>query len=421
MRILLLNLYYPPDTSATAKMAATVVEALSARHDVTVVCGRPSYDPTERRPWRLWQTEQVGRVRILRVGSTDYPRFAMKRRVLNYLSYVALAIPRAIFLPCDVVLAMTDPPFEGIVGAIIALLKSKPYVYNIRDMYPDMAVGGAIVEPGLLARIWERLHRWALRRATRVIVLGQDMRARITSKGVDPAGIEIVRDGVDILPPDAPQPALDGEVIRSIRGDFKFVLLHAGNLGFYGAWETLVTAARNLEPDGVGLVFVGEGAQHAHVENLSREAKNVRFLPFFPAGKIPSVLAAPDAHVITVKRGLEGVVVPSKMYGILAAGKPIVAVAPRECDVVSLGEAKGFSISADPDDPAGFARLVRQLSQNPVQLNKMATAALAAAPDYERARELTKLVGIIEEAAASGTSRNSSPSQSPNTSRKVSS
>ena len=74
------------------------------------------------------------------------------------------------------------------------MLKGKPYVYNIRDMYPDMAVGGAIVEPGFLARIWEKLHRWALRRATRVIVLGEDMRARIVSKGVNPAGIEIVRE-----------------------------------------------------------------------------------------------------------------------------------------------------------------------------------------------------------------------------------
>src|SRR6476661_4127313 len=198
MRILLLNLYYPPDTSATAKMAETVVEALSARHDVTVLCGRPSYDPMERRPWRLWQTEVTGRVRITRVGSTDYPRLAMKRRVLNYLSYVALSIPRSLFLPCDLVLAMTDPPFEGIVGAAVALLKNKPYVYNIRDMYPDMALGGAIVAPGLLARIWERLHRWALRRAMRVIVLGEDMRARIIGKGVEAERVVVVRDGAEI-------------------------------------------------------------------------------------------------------------------------------------------------------------------------------------------------------------------------------
>ena len=399
MRILLLNLYYPPDTSATAKMAETVVEALSARHDVTVLCGRPSYDPMERRPWRLWQTEVTGRVRITRVGSTDYPRLAMKRRVLNYLSYVALSIPRSLFLPCDLVLAMTDPPFEGIVGAAVALLKNKPYVYNIRDMYPDMALGGAIVAPGLLARIWEGLHRWALRRATRVIVLGEDMRARIIAKGVDPAGIEIVRDGAAILPPDAPPPALDAEIIRTIRGEYNFVLVHAGNIGFYGAWETLITAVRGLAEDGVGLVFVGEGAQRKRVETLAGGIKNVRFLPFFPANRIPSVLAAPDAHVITVKRGLEGVVVPSKMYGILAAGKPIVAVAPEETDAASLGAKFGFAVSADPDIPEKVATTIRSLVVDKAKLQSMGRAARAAAPDYDRVKELQKFGKIIEEAA----------------------
>jgi hypothetical protein len=103
-------------------MAHTVVEALSSSHDVTVLCGRPSYDPTERRPWRLYQTEIVRRARIVRAGSTDFPRFNMKKRVVNYLSYVALAIPRSLFVPCDVVVAMTDPPFQGIVGAVVALL-----------------------------------------------------------------------------------------------------------------------------------------------------------------------------------------------------------------------------------------------------------------------------------------------------------
>jgi colanic acid biosynthesis glycosyl transferase WcaI len=396
MRILLLNLYYPPDTSATAKMAATVVDALSAHHDVTVLCGRPSYDPSERRPWRLWQTERGGKTTIIRVGSTDYPRLQMKRRLLNYLSYVALAIPRALFQRCDVVLAMTDPPFEGIVGAIIALLKGKPYVYNIRDMYPDMAVGGSIVEPGLLARVWEKLHRWALRRATRVIVLGEDMRARIIAKGINSARIEIVRDGADIPPPDAPPPSLDDAIIRTIRGDFRFVLLHAGNLGFYGAWETLITAMSKLAEDGVGLVFVGEGAQHGHVEALARETKNVRFLPFFPASEIPSVLAAADAHVITVKRGLEGVVVPSKLYGILAAGKPILAVAPEETDVASLGAKFGFAISADPDDPEKVVAAIRSLVTNIEKVQIMGRAARAAAPDYDRVKELQKFVKIIE-------------------------
>jgi colanic acid biosynthesis glycosyl transferase WcaI len=398
MRILLLNLYYPPDTSATAKMAETVGNALARENEVTILCGRPSYDPAERRAWQLFRTEETKNVRIVRVGSTDFPRFKMKKRVLNYLTYTALVIPRALFTTCDAVLAMTDPPFEGIIGAFVALLKGKRYFYNIRDMYPDMAVGGSIVAPGLLARIWEKLHRWALRRATKVIVLGEDMRNRIVAKGVRADRVEIVRDGTEILSANARQTQvaqLDQEVIRTIRGDFRFVLLHAGNIGFYGAWETLIAAAKQLHDDGIGFVFVGEGAQRAQLESAANGVSNVRFLPFFPDNKIPSVLAAADAHVITIKRGLEGVVVPSKMYGILAAGKPIVAVAPRETDAVVLGEKLGFSVGADPDYPDQVAKVIRKLAADPARMTVMGQAARAAAPGYDRVKELEKFMQIV--------------------------
>jgi hypothetical protein len=401
VRILLLNLYYPPDTSATAKMAQTVVDALSAAHEVTAVCGRPSYEPTERRDWRLWRTETAGgsaqgaKVKIIRVGSTDYSRSEMRRRVLNYLTYVALSVPVALFVRCDVVLGMTDPPFEGIVAAFVALVKGKPLVYNVRDLYPDMAMGGSIVEPGLLTKVWEVLHRWALRRATRVVVLGEDMRARIVAKGVRPERVAVVRDGAEICEAES-QPPVDTEVVRAIRGDFKFVVLHAGNLGFYGAWGTLIAAARELAEEGIGLVFVGDGAQRAQIEMAAAGCTNVRFLSFFPASKISSVLAAPDAHVVTIKRGLEGVIVPSKMYGILAAGKPIVAVAGRETDVAKIGEARGFAVSADPDDASQVAYVVRQIFGNADTLRRMGVAARSAARDYDQRSELQKFVRIIE-------------------------
>ncbi len=404
MKILLLNLYYPPDTSATAKMARTVVEALSAEHEVTVLCGRPSYDPSERRAWRLWRTERMAgqlRVRIIRVGSTDYPRVRMKLRVLNYLSYVFLAVPLALLRPCDAVLAMTDPPFEGIVGAFVALLKRKPFVYNIRDLYPDMALGGALIAPGRLARLWEGMHRWALRRAARVIVLGEDMRERIIAKGANPARVAIVRDGAEISPPGAPAPELDAEVLRAIRGDFRFVLVHAGNLGFYGAWETLLEAARQCADAGIGLVFVGEGAQFEGVRASAAGIANVRFLPFFPAGKISTVLAAADAHVVTVKRGLEGVVVPSKLYGILAAGKPLLVVAPAESDAARMALRHGCGLTADPDRPGEAAAAARALAGDPEKVKSMGAAAAAAAQGYDRLKELRRFAEILREAAPS--------------------
>jgi colanic acid biosynthesis glycosyl transferase WcaI len=398
MKILVLNLYYPPDTSATAKIAAAFLEPVAAKHEVTLICGRPSYDPTEKRPWRLWQSERMRGVTVIRVGSTDYPRTQMTRRVLNYLTYVALSIPRALFVRSDLILAMTDPPFEGIVGAFVAMLKAQPFVYNIRDLYPDMALGGSIVEPGLLARVWEMLHRWALRRATRVIVLGEDMRARIISKGVALDRVAVVRDGVELPPASSSACELDAEVIRTIRSGYRFVLLHAGNLGFYGAWETLLAAARELAEDGVSLVFVGDGAQRSRLEAAAAGATNVRFLPFFPTHQLASVLSAADAHVVTIKRGLEGVVVPSKLYGVLAAGRPIVVVAPQQTDAASLAARDGFGVSADPDNSAELVAIVRTLLGDPRRLAAMGSAAQLAAARYARPKEALKFMQVLEDA-----------------------
>jgi colanic acid biosynthesis glycosyl transferase WcaI len=395
LHVLVLNEYYPPDTSATAKNAELVVEALAQKHQVTVLAGRPSYDPTERHPPYLLRREVRGNVTVERVGSTAFPRFRMMGRVSNYLSYLALAVPRALSIHSDVVVAMTDPPFEGLAGALVSKLSGRPFVYNLRDMYPDMALGGDIVRAGRGTRIWESLHRRALRHATRVIVLGEDMRERILSKGVDSERITIVRDAVDL--PDS-LASINHPVVREIRGAFRFVLVHAGNLGFYGAWQTLIGAARLLEGDGVGLVFVGEGAMKDAVQASARGCSNIRFLPFRPAKEVPCVMAAGDLHVVTVKRGLEGVVVPSKVYNILAAARPLLAVATEKTEVARFAERDGCGIAADPDSPEAVASAVRGVLGNPERLAHMGRKSRDLAATYDRVKQLQIFVQTIEEA-----------------------
>src|SRR5580704_1684253 len=368
MHILLLNEYYPPDTSATAKMAAQVAEALAQRHQVTVVAGRPSYDPEARYPYALLRRGTGSKITVECVGSTAYSRHQMPRRVANYLSYLALAVPRALALCPDVVLAMTDPPVAGIAGAFIARLTGRPFVYNIRDLYPDMAIGGDIVRPNSFVAIWERMHRHALRRAARVIVLGDDMRERILSKGVAPGRVVVVRDGTS-FPAWMPEPS--DPTVQEIRCGFPFVAMHAGNLGFYGAWDTLLKAAEILRNENAGLVFVGDGANRAQLQASVNGASNVRFLPFRPVEQVPHVMMAGDVHVVTIRRGLEGVVVPSKLYSILAAGRPVLAVAPSECDVAGIVTESGCGVAADPDDPAGVAQAIRTLRDDPTRLVAM--------------------------------------------------
>ena len=391
-----MNEYFPPDTSATAKFAAQVAEGLTANHRVTVLAGRPSYDPTERHPRYLIRREMRGNLVVERVGSTAYPRFQMKRRISNYLTYLSLAVPRALAIRSDVVLAMTDPPIEGIAGALVARLTGRPFVYNIRDLYPDMAVGGSIVRPGSFTARWEALHRRAMRSATRVIVLGEDMRERIIAKGVDAARVVVSRDGITI-PPELPSP--ENSVAREIRGNSRFVLVHAGNLGFYGAWQTLIQAVRALENEGVGLVFVGEGAMKPQVEKMAAGSSAIRFLPFRPASEIPLVLSSGDMHVVTVKRGLEGVVVPSKLYPTLAAGRPVLGVAPEESDVVRIVRRSGCGLSADPDDPSTVVEALSGVLHNSEQLGNMGLRARETAISYDRVKQLKIFAEAIEEAA----------------------
>jgi colanic acid biosynthesis glycosyl transferase WcaI len=393
VHILLLNEYFPPDTSATAKCAAQVAGALAVNHRVTVLAGRPSYDPSEHHPRYFLRREARENLVVERVGSTAYPRFQMRRRVSNYLTYLALAIPRALTIRSDVVLAMTDPPIEGIAGALVAQFTGRPFVYNIRDMYPDMAVGGAIVRPGSLAARWESMHRWALRHAARVIVLGDDMRDRIVAKGVDPARVVVSRDGIEI-PETLPSP--DNAVAREIRGEFRFTLVHAGNLGFYGAWQTLISAVRLLENEGVGLVFIGEGAMKPQVKAMAAGSRAIRFLPFRPASDIPMVLSSGDMHVVTVKRGLEGVVVPSKLYPTLAAGRPVLGVAPEETDVVRIIRGIGAGAAADPDNPASVAEAIRSVLRDPGQLQQMGRRARGSASAYDKVKQLKIFVQAME-------------------------
>ena len=377
-------------------MAAAVVDALAEHHQVTVLCGRPSYDPSERHPFYLLRREKRGPATVERVGSSTFSRFRMRQRVWNYLSYVTLSVPRALFTRTDVVMAMTDPPFQGIVGAFVAWIKRKPFVYNIRDLYPEMALVGSIVRPSWWVRLWENLHRRALRRASRVIVLGEDTRQRIIAKGIDSARVVVVRDGIQIAPPVT---VLDHSVIQEVRSGFPFVVLHAGNLGFYGAWETVIKSAKLVASEKVGFVFVGEGAMRPQVEALAQGVSKIKFLPFRPSDQVPYVLAAGDLHLITIKRGLEGVVVPSKLYAILAAGRPILALAPEGSDVARVVRRTGSGVVVNPDDPAALATVVQQLARDRVRLARMGEQALRAAGEFARDKELQHFRRIVEDVA----------------------
>jgi glycosyltransferase involved in cell wall biosynthesis len=186
-------------------------------------------------------------------------------------------------------------------------------------------------------------------------------------------------------------------VVQEIRSGFSFVVLHAGNLGFYGAWQTVLKAAEILSNEDTGIVFVGDGANRVELEASAANAKNVKFLPFRPAEQVPHVMMAGDLQIITVKRGLEGVVVPSKLYSTLAAGRPVLVIAERESDAARIVNSTGCGVSADPDDPMAVAAAIRELRSDPARLAEMGRRATETAKSYARVDELNRFAGVIEE------------------------
>jgi len=253
--------------------------------------------------------------------------------VSNYLTYLSLAVTRALAIRADVILSMTDPPIMGLAGAFVSKLSRRPFVYNIRDLYPDMALGSQIVRPSHWVEGWEKLHRRALRRASRVIVLGEDMRDRIVAKGVDPARVVIVRDGAQL--PESLPPA-DHPAAQEIRCGFPFVLLHAGNLGFYGAWETLNSRGETPRKRRHWVGLRRRWSDPAADRSLRRR---------LPCGTVSALPPAAASALRACGRGptrghgqawTRGVVVPSKLYPILAAGRAVLAVAPEETDVARI-------------------------------------------------------------------------------------
>jgi glycosyltransferase involved in cell wall biosynthesis len=174
------------------------------------------------------------------------------------------------------------------------------------------------------------------------------------------------------------------------------VVLHAGNLGFYGAWETIIKAAGLIENGSVGFVFVGEGAMRPKVEASAQGLARVKFLPFRPSDQVPYVLSAGDLHLITIKHGLEGVVVPSKLYSTLAAGRPILVLAPEGSDAARVVRRLECGVVVDPDDPAAVAAIVQELAHDRKRLALMGERAFQAAGEFAREKELRHFCTVIE-------------------------
>jgi putative colanic acid biosynthesis glycosyltransferase WcaI len=384
-RILVLNQYYRPGVEATANLLADLCESLAVDHDVTVVTGRVQGRDD------LPSDEVLNGVRVLRARSTAYDRTKLHLRAANYVTYLAGSFFRSISSPRpDLVICMTDPPIVGDLGVAIARARRAPLLVISEDVFPEIATElGRLTNP-VIVRVLERLVSFYLRRADAIVAIGERMRERLIAKGAVPARISVIANWVDtsVITPQPQENAWS----REKHLDGRFVVMHSGNVGHAQNLDALIRATTYLRDlEDLTVPVIGFGARHLELRDLAKqlEADRVRFFEYQPREVLSESLSAAHVHYVGLARGLAGYVVPSRLYGILAAGRPVIVAADPDSETSLLVNEVGCGVVVPPDRPDLVAAAIRDAHAGALELEAMG----ARGRDYV-VREADRIVAL---------------------------
>lgn len=334
-RLLFVNQYFPPDEAATAQILGDLVAAASrAGFECRVVTSDRGYaDPARRYPRREgWKGAAIERVR-----ATGFGRASALGRAIDYGTFFLNAAVRLLAGPRpDVVVGLSTPPILGALAVLAGRVRGVRSVYWAMDVYPDVAFALGVVAPASLSgRALTALSGWTVRSADLVVALGDTMAALLRRQGA--RRVAVVHNWTD---DESIRPAAPGAAaFRAERGwGSRFTVVYSGNLGLAHEFETVLAAAERLRAQPVTFAFFGEGPRRREIEAAvaARRLTNVEFHRAVPRESLGDSLAAADLHLVTLRPGLPGLLVPSKIYGILAAGVPTLYVGPAEGEVFEI-------------------------------------------------------------------------------------
>ena len=366
-RLLVLNQYYWPGVEATAQLLTELCEALSEDLDVKVITG--VLHGHEDEPRHLVHNG----VEIVRVPSTSFERSKILARAANYSTYLTRALFRGLRgARPDVVLCMTDPPIIADIALLVARRYRAPLIVISQDVFPEIAVQlNRLGNPAVMGLL-RGFVRFYLRRADRVVAIGDTMRQRLEEKGAPPERLRVIPNWVDterLTPHDKDNAWARGGDLAE-----KFVVMHSGNVGHAQDLDSLVRSAsflRDLED--LRIMIIGMGARHAELVALAEllEVDQVQFLFYQSRAVLPLSLSAADVHVVGLAPGLAGYVVPSRLYGILAVARPVIVAADAESETAQIVERISCGIVVPPGRPELLARAIRDAHDGKYDLEAM--------------------------------------------------
>jgi len=365
----LTQLFYPELVSSGQTLTELAEELVELGVEVDVVCGPPTVVSRNKAPRVLTHHG----IRIRRVWGTRFPKLSPLGKLLNLASFAAAAAARVLSdWRRTPLLVVTNPPFLPAAGLLSSLLYRRPYIFLVFDVYPDVGFAtGVLRQGGLVSRLWDLANQFFYRQARAVVVLGRCMARKVRSQRKLGRGRDHRLHTIHVWADDRriqPMQREGSPLLTQWGLEDKFVVQYSGNMGRIHDMQTIMEGVRRLaDHRDIHFQFIGQGQKRGAMEAYAREHRlaNCSFHEYVPRDLLSASLAVADVGVLSLDRGQAGLAVPSKLYGIMASGRPTIAVIEKRSEAarVILEERCGRVVA--PGDGAGFVRAVLSLKQDP--------------------------------------------------------
>ena len=371
-RLLVINQYYAPDVASTGQYAADICSGLTSYgFEVHVVTGEPSYsiNSPDAPDFEILNGVNVYRVPLGNVKGREDNKTRFKGYVRFLRGAWRLARKLLRLRKFDIILTFHNPPFVGLLGALLAKKYKIRFVYIPYDIHPDVLVATGWRIPKLFVWVWGVVNRMVFKVAEKVVVLSEGMKNTLVH------GKKVPAEKIEIIPlwgkPELDATSSDNLIREELEvKDGELLLLYAGNMGILHPLDIIIEAAKRLQGKSVKFLFIGDGAKRRYLmERVKNEnIKQVSFLPFQPVGKFIQILASSDACLVTIGKGLENLALPSRIFTFMSAGKPIITIMNPEADVAKIIRENNCGWNVQTSDE--LAELILNLLKDPIELKQ---------------------------------------------------
>jgi hypothetical protein len=407
MHILFLTDNFPPEVNAPASRTHEHCRQwVAAGEQVTVITCAPNFPKGkvfEGYRNRLWQQEWIDGIRVIRVWSYITANEGFARRVLDYMSFMLSAFIASLFLRrVDLVVGTSPQFFTAVAAWASGAVKRVPYVFELRDLWPESIKAVGAMRDSAVVRWLEKLELFLYRRAALIVSVTQAFRYTLGRRGIDTAKIEVVTNGVDISR-FSPRPK-DAELLRMHGLEGRFVAGYIGTHGMAHALETLLEAAALLQqrPDAadVRILLLGDGARKAELQRQARERQleNMLFLDTVPKEQVARYWSLLDASIIHLRKTqLFTTVIPSKLFECMGMGLPVLHGVQGES--AGILEKEGAGLVFEPENAAALADAILRLRDDEALRKRLSAQALAASARYDRRALALRMLQALGRAA----------------------